>query len=222
MALALGLVAGLLNGCAEYVDMMPPPSPPPAPAPAPAALALAVPHVVWLNYADGTTPVPSGALFQGDVPFSAGDCDRACRDSLLGSLDARFSGLDLAFTEALPAGPHYTVMLNSGGNAWQGENRPNVGGEAPFLCDGTPGATAFVYLAGDVDADTLVVIAAHEIGHMFGLEHTADGPSTSTIMNTDANPRGQAFGVDATVDDACNRPIQDEPAILAAALGGSR
>jgi hypothetical protein len=173
------------------------------------------PATVWLRYADGVTPADPGTLYPGLVPPAA-NCDRACKDAMLAGLHARFGDLAVDFVEDRPAGPHYTEVLSSGGDAWTPDGHAGRGGVSPWWCQGYPNGTSFVFMVGDVDDNTLAVMVAHEIGHLFGLEHTANDV---TLMGPYASAGGQSFGNAETVDDQCNRPIQDEPAMLAAMLG---
>ena len=176
------------------------------------------PATVWLRYADGVTPAPVSSIYAGLVPPLA-QCDDRCRGALLDGLRARFGDLDIDFVEGEPAGPHYTLVLSSGDNAWAAVENPKIGGISPWRCEGIPGGTSFIFYAGQVDDDTLAIATAHELGHLLGLEHTLDDGATATLMAPAANTRGQSFGNAQTVDDQCNRPVQYEPAMLAAMLG---
>jgi hypothetical protein len=176
------------------------------------------PAAVWLDYADGATPAPTGSMYTGLVPPAA-DCDGACRGRLQDGLRARFGDLAIDFVESEPAGPHLTVVLSSGGDAWTTDSNPRRGGISQFTCQPIAGATSFVFLVGNVDDDTLAIMVAHELGHDLGLEHTMDDGSTATLMAPDATIRGQSFGNAQVVDDVCGRTVQDEPKMLEQALG---
>ena len=173
--------------------------------------------LVWLDYADGSTPAPADSMYAGLVPPAAG-CGDARRAELRTGLRARFGDLAIDFVEAEPAGPHMTVVLSSGGDSWTPDGYPGRGGISPFTC-GVYLGTSFVFRAGDSDEDTAAIMVAHEVGHLFGLEHTLDNGQYATLMAPVASARGESFGLAATVDDRCGRATQDEPEILVAALG---
>jgi len=218
--LALGLVAGLVGCAVDALGTLDEPAPIAAPTPsAPLVTSTAHPVVVWLDFHDGTpTPIADDGCF-GRVPQLPVECDLDCRGEVLVGLEAGFGDLAVTFTTAHPITEDYLAMIIVGGTS-ESCTGLQLGGEAPLACSPISRGSGYVfqgYVGGPNDGVKLASAVAHELGHMLGLNHSADDHDFMT-----QGPVGIHFSNSATPDGqpACDGSMfQDEPALLAARVG---
>ena len=137
----------------------------------------------------------------------------AGKATILAGLRRSFARWRVDFTTTRPSAPPYTMVIVS----------PTGGahhGVAPLDCgNANPNDIAFVYRTTLSSPDLVAREAAHELGHSFGLAHTA---SASEIMQWASS--GSRFGV-APYDTAhesgkCfDGDVQDAPSLLDESLG---
>jgi hypothetical protein len=198
-----------------------------------AVSASAAPHLVYLDFAEGTEAVVQAAA--DDAPagrsqlcgaarvgrwLGADGCgDRAsCARTIVQRTAALWAPFDIAFTTTRPdRGPYSTVLIapRSGGCAFG-----TVSGVAPVDCgDRNPSNLAFAFDCADTAAACARLIS-HELAHTFGLAHV-DRPCD--IMGTDSPscPEPAFHDEDSRVheDTSCGPPVQNSYRALLAVLG---
>jgi len=217
VGLVLGLGMAVVGGCTSAIDDVFSP----VRVLAPPVVTGPRPLVVWLDYHDGT-PTPTVDENCGGAPQPAVSCDGACKDALELGLHARFVGLAIDFVRERPATEYLALIITGGSSADCPGTRTCIG-LAPVYCGGQRAGGGYVFTDGGMipsDMDHWAGVAAHELGHMLGLVHV-EAPD---VMDQWAS--GQGFGAGTTVDGGdltcAGGTTQDEPALLAAALGWSR
>src|SRR3569623_486334 len=121
------------------------------------------PHVVYLDYADGSaTPNLAPNACQGTPPkfvcqFASNLKD--CQKQVQAYLDKWYADFNVVFTLTRPAsGPFFTEVISSGGGAWC-QAGPNTAGIAPFYCKDLAGGVAYTFMGGQNAKDTAFIIA---------------------------------------------------------------
>jgi hypothetical protein len=192
-------------------------------------------HVVYLAFSDGAEGIARGgaddatrgvtALCEADA-FAAwqtpdecagGDPD-ACREAIRAGVAAHFAAYDVAFTLVRPSeGPFSMVVIAP----------PHVGctfgqrGAALADCESRNAASVGFVFDCYGDAASCAVLVAHEVGHGFGLVHSAD---PSDIMTPAPDDPRLAFRdeVSAVDPNPCGITSQSSHRALVAALGARR
>jgi hypothetical protein len=179
--------------------------------------------LVYLFFADGTTPLPAGLTCNGALVPPAHRCDldgarapEACRRAIVAHLERWYAAFDVRFTTVAPAGPHQTVVVTSDGR-WCGAP-PERLGEAPASCQPLAEGAAFVHRCV-FSSELCAALIAHEHGHLMGLEHVgsatdimaAGGCSSCAGFEDRDNP--------VVPPSACDRASQNAHRWLARHLG---
>ena len=151
------------------------------------------PHVVYLDYADGSpTPNIAPNACQGTPPkfvCQFGSSLKDCQKQVQAYLDKWYADFNVVFTLTRPtSGPYYTEVVSSGGGAWC-QASSNTAGIAPFYCKDLNGGVAYAFMGGQNAKDTAIIIA-QEQAHLVGLEHTK---STHDVMDPTICPNCDGF-----------------------------
>lgn len=152
-----------------------------------------VPHVVYLDYADGSpTPNIAPNACQGTPPkfvCQFGSNLKDCQKQVQAYLEKWYADFNVVFTLTKPtSGPFYTEVVSSGGGAWC-QASSNTAGIAPFYCKDLGGGVAYTFMGGQNAKDTAIIIA-QEQAHLVGLEHTK---STHDVMDPTICPDCDGF-----------------------------
>lgn len=156
---------------------------------------------------------------------SAGGCAADCRRRVAADLGRTFARYDVAFWTEPDARrvDGVTIFFEAGSSAgWEGAVERTVG-LSPVRCapetrgDVITGAS--VVWCGDRDSYFCAGVAAHEIGHLLGLEHVRARADMMSATYRIGNRFGAAPA--ATIEGRC-RPVQDDAELLFSALGEAR
>lgn len=93
---------------------------------------------------------------------------------LVSCVRSKFAAFDVEITDQRPAGGNY-IMVHVGGDPQDlyGRKRKGMGGVAPFNGDIIAGAIVFAFSDTlDNRLDPTCHTVAHEVGHVYGLDHT--------------------------------------------------
>jgi len=122
----------------------------------------------------------------------------ACRADIVRKLDFILSAYNVVVTTDEPTTRHLTVIVtDEGPEPWGFKD--HVVGAAPSTCGGVPGGVAIVFRCVD-NGWVCAARAAHEIGHLTGLEHVA---KPVDLMYPAQGPMGWADDPVPTVRGLC-------------------
>jgi hypothetical protein len=180
------------------------------------------PRVVYLLYADGSTPpAAENDACRGRTPprfqCNFGTSLLDCQTQVQTYLDRWYADFNVVFTVTRPtSGPYYTEIVSSGGGTWCGADA-RVAGVAPFLCGDIDGGVAYTFRGGD-DAKQTAIIIAQEQAHLVGLEHTDSNKDLMfPTICTDCD--GFEDVEDGVQMDCCDRPVQNSYQMMKERLG---
>jgi hypothetical protein len=200
-------------------------------------LAAQVSHIVFLNFADGSTRV-SGRAAADDARVNASSLEEVdgfaptfswrglgtSREQAIARVTAAlaviYAPFDVQFTTERPRGGHYTMALIGGRGSDLGYS-DGMTGLGRVDCDNRATDEVVFVFPGEVDRTPAqaATIIAHELGHSFGLAHEV---APADIMFPAVGSPGQTFGdADSPLlrPGTCGRSIQNSFQILAATLG---
>jgi Big-like domain-containing protein len=187
-----------------------------------AASSASEPKVIYLVYADGTTPLPDMAYNACSGLAPKFDCTFAptlndCQQQIQAYLDRWYADFNVIFTLTKPtSGSYYTEVVSSGGGAWCGVDS-NVAGVAPFLCTDLHGGVAYT-LDGGANAHDTAVIIAQEQAHLLGLEHVSDANDIMYPYICQSCDGFENVAVPVAAD-RCDRDTQNSYQMMMTALG---
>ncbi len=175
------------QGRVIFLDESPLLPPPRGYRPGPPSLYPPAPVVLFLNF-DGATvtqaPASSAAantspLCGGVMPAFDHKPHGADRATVVSQIKARVAALlkdfDVTLVTARPKTGPYEMALIGGLPTLCGYG-PGIGGLAPLDCNNASrGDLYFVFSAGITHLDMLAIAIGHELGHTFGLPHSAEG-----------------------------------------------
>jgi len=182
---------------------------------------VTAPHVVYLDYADGSpSPNINPNACTGTPPkfvCQFGSNLKDCQKQIQAYLDKWYADFNVVFTLTKPtSGPFYAEVVSSGGGAWC-QASAMTAGIAPFYCKDLGGGVAYTFMGGQNAKDTAIIIA-QEQAHLVGLEHTK---STSDVMHPTICSNCDGFeDVTNQIDgDRCGWPNQNSYQRMLSALG---
>jgi len=176
---------------------------------------------VGVGQFDFVLPFRAEAFFRGRTGA------QRTRDSVLAHIvedvRASFDGLDLDIVTSRPSSEAFMMVVIGGSASDIGYSISSALGvtasSACFASQIQEGGTAFAF-SKSISQESLTEhpthvarTITHEIGHMVGLRHSTDEQS---IMHA---PHGSGWGVGAPVEQTCQRPIQDDRAVLEETVG---
>ena len=182
---------------------------------------VTAPHVVYLDYADGSpSPAINPNACTGTPPkfvcqFASNLKD--CQKQVQVYLDKWYADFNVVFTLTQPtSGAFYSEVVSSGGGAWC-QASAMTAGIAPFYCKDLGGGVAYTFMGGQNAKDTAIIIA-QEQAHLVGLEHTK---STHDVMDPTICPDCDGFeDVDNQIDgDRCGWASQNSYQRMLSTLG---
>lgn len=146
---------------------------------------------------------------------------------LTACVESKFKGLDVRFTDARPTGSSYVTVKVGGQQRDIGKAGKAIGGLAPF--NGEPLSNVIVYAfdqGGRYRTRTNCETIAHEVGHIYGLDHTYNcGDVMSYLQGCGPKKFVKALtpcGEHEMRDCAGGAPGQDSWSLLYNVLGPAR
>ena len=145
---------------------------------------------------------------------------------LMTCVEDKFAGLDVRFTDVAPSGNNYVIVKVGGEQSDIGKEGGAIGGLAPF--NGDPLRNVIVYAfdqGGRYRTRTNCETIAHEVGHIYGLDHTFKCGDIMSYLQCGKKsflPETLACGEHETRDCVALRPGQNSAAHLLRLLGPAR
>lgn len=146
---------------------------------------------------------------------------------LVACVEDKFAGLDVRVTDAKPEGNDHVVVKVGGKQRDIGKKGKAIGGIAPF--NGDPLNNVIVYAfdqGGKYRTRTNCETIAHEVGHIYGLDHTYQCRDVMSYLQGCGKKnflsRIMPCGEHEVRDCAASRPGQSSADQLLAVLGPAR
>ena len=145
---------------------------------------------------------------------------------LVACVEDKFKGLDVQFTDVKPTTGDYVIVKVGGKQSDIGKGGKAIGGIAPF--NGFPLNNVIVYAfdqGGTYRTRTNCETIAHEVGHIYGLDHTYECNDVMSYLQGCGTKSFVATALPCGEHDVrecvANRPSQNSQAQLLAVLGAS-
>lgn len=165
------------------------------------------------------------SLLKGDAHVGSYSFGRAHFSQVVRCVQDVYAPFGVTVTEQDPGNvPHFETIV--AGSPTQLGFPAEVGGVAPFACDGVDNAISFVFpVKLDGDAQRICETIAHESAHPLGLEHTFLCEDTMTYLE-DCGDKGfvdleAPCGEDGTRDCKCGGRTQNSYRKLIDAVGAA-